>query len=233
MNTIQKELQKYASEERRKVNLRFFKTGKGQYGEGDAFIGVTVPDTRLVAKKFSDISFEEIQSLLDSPIHEERLVGLLVLVEQYQKRDVRKKKDVFEFYLQNTPRVNNWDLVDLSADKIVGAHLEKEKERKLLDTLSKSSHLWEKRIAIVSTLHFIRKGEFADTFRITDNLMGDPHDMLHKACGWMLREVGKKDEQALKKFLQKRYKRMPRTMLRYSIERFFPAERKKYLEGKI
>ncbi len=215
------------------MNLRFFKTGKGHYGEGDQFIGVTVPDTRIVAQKFSDIPFGEIQSLLDSPIHEERLVGLLILVDQYQRGDEQTKKDVFDFYLRNVERVNNWDLVDLSADKIVGAHLEKEKNRKLLDILSRSPHLWKKRIAIVSTFHFIRRKEFGDTFRITDTLMDDPHDLLHKACGWMLREVGKRDESALKSFLQKRYKRMPRTMLRYSIERFSPAERKKYLEGKI
>ncbi len=233
MTPVQKELRKYASEERRKVNLRFFKTGKGQYGEGDQFIGVTVPDTRIVAKKFANISFEEIRPLLDSPIHEERLVGLLILVGQYQKGDEQTRKEVFDFYLQNVERVNNWDLVDLSADKIVGAHLEKEKNRKLLDILSRSSHLWKKRIAIVSTLHFIRKKEFRDTFRITDNLMNDPHDLLHKACGWMLREVGKKDEHALNSFLQLRYQRMPRTMLRYSIERFSPAARKKYLEGEI
>lgn len=233
MQPIQKELRKYASEERRKVNLRFFKTGKGHYGEGDQFIGVTVPDTRIVAKKFAHLSFSETQLLLDSPIHEERLVGLLILVGQFQKGNEKTRKEIFDFYLKNAERVNNWDLVDLSSDKIVGAYLEKEKNRKLLDTLSRSPHLWKKRIAIVSTFHFIRRKEFTDTFRITDTLMKDPHDLIHKACGWMLREVGKRDEKELKSFLQARYQTMPRTMLRYAIERFSPAERKKYLEGTI
>ncbi len=213
--------------------MRFFKTGKGQYGEGDQFIGITVPDTRIVAEKFIHLSFPDIQSLLDSPIHEERLTALLILVGQYKKGDEQARKNIFDFYLKNTSRVNNWDLVDLSADKIVGAHLEKEKNRKLLDTLSRSSNLWKKRIAIVSTFHFIRKNEFADTFRITDTLMKDSHDLLHKACGWMLREVGKRDEEELKAFLKKHYKIMPRTMLRYAIERFPPALRKKYLDGAI
>ena len=215
------------------VSMRFFKTGKGHYGEGDQFIGVTVPDTRFVAKKFTHLPLSEIQTLLDSPIHEERLLGLLILVGQYQKGGEKTQKQIFGFYLKNTGRVNNWDLVDLPADKIVGAHLEKETNRKLLDTLSRSPNLWKKRIAIVSTFHFIRKKQFRDTFRITDALMRDPHDLLHKACGWMLREVGKRDEKALKSFLHTRYLKMPRTMLRYSIERFSPAERKKYMEGKI
>lgn len=233
MLPAQKELRMYASERRRTVNLRFFKTGKGHYGEGDQFIGVTVPDTRIVAKKFAHLSLSEIQLLLDSPVHEERLLGLLILVGQFQKGNEKTQKEVFDFYLKNIECVNNWDLVDLSADKIVGVFLKKEKNRKLLDTLSRFSHLWKKRISIVSTFYFIRQREFADTFRITDTLMKDPHDLIHKACGWMLREVGKRDEKALISFLRTRYKKMPRTMLRYSIERFPPTERKKYLEGKI
>lgn len=232
MLPIQNELRKYASEERKKVNLRFFKTGKEHYGAGDQFIGVRVPDMRIVAKKFPNLPLKEIETLLLSPIHEERLVSLVVLVEQYKKGSEKTKQEIYDFYLRNAPRVNNWDLVDLSADKIVGPHLLNQ-NKSILRKLAQSPNLWEKRISIVSTYHFIRHKQFDDTFAIVELLMNDKHDLIHKACGWMLREVGKRDEKELIHFLQKHYTKMPRTMLRYAIEKFPEKKRKAYLEGTI
>lgn len=232
MRPIQKELRKYASEERRKVNLRFFKTGKEHYGAGDQFIGVTVPDTRIVAGHFHDLPLNEIESLLHSPIHEERLLSLIILVGQYKKGDEKTKQTIYDFYMKHAQRVNNWDLVDSSADKIIGPYLEK-RDRKILYRLAQSKNLWERRIAIVSTYHFIRQNQFDDTFTITEKLLEDSHDLIHKACGWMLRETGKRDAKALEEFLKTHYTKMPRTMLRYAIEKFPEAKRKAYLQGKV
>ncbi len=228
-------LRRCASSERRAVNMRFFKTGKGHYGEGDTFIGVRVPDCRKVASTFLDTSLSELQHSLDSPIHEERLTALIILVEKYKKaKSEKEQKELVDFYLKNKARVNNWDLVDASTDKILGKYLVEKgkKEREILYSLAHSSHLWDRRIAIVSTFAFIRKDQFRDTFALCELLLSDKHDLIHKACGWMLREVGKRDEPALEGFLKKHSKKMPRTMLRYAIERFPEKKRKAYLVGK-
>ena len=190
-----------------------------------------MPQSRDIAKKFSDISLDEIKKHLESKIHEERLVALLVLVEKY-KSPHNNKKEIADFYLSKTKHINNWDLVDLTADKILGNYLF-DKNKGIIYELAKSNNLWERRIAIVSTFNFIKQGRFDETLRITEQLMRDKHDLIHKACGWMLREVGKKDEKVLRDFLKKNYKKMPRTMLRYAIERFPENERNKYLKNKI
>lgn len=224
---LRREIRKIATSERAKVNQWFFKTGKGQYGEGDIFIGLTVPDSRKIAKKYQDLNFSEIKELLNSKIHEERLIALLLLVHLYGTNKKLRKK-IFDFYLKHTKRVNNWDLVDLSCPKIIGEWL-KDKDRKILYKLAKSENLWEKRISIVSTYSFIKKKEFKDTLKISEILMKDDHDLIHKAVGWMLREVGKKNEKVLCKFLNKYSKIMPRTMLRYSIERLDKSKKEHYM----
>jgi 3-methyladenine DNA glycosylase AlkD len=218
---IKRELRKAADPKKAAVLQGFFKTGPGQYSEGDVFLGVTVPQSRAIAKKYADVALPEIKMLLDSKIHEERLVALLLLVQKY--KDAEDKERIAKFYLDNIKQVNNWDLVDLSAPGIIGPLGDKQ----LLYRLAKSSNLWERRIAIVSTLHFIRQGDFADTIKIAKMLLHDKHDLIHKAAGWMLREVGKRDEAALEQFLDKHCTAMPRTMLRYAIERL-PAEKRLY-----
>ncbi len=225
---IEKDLKELGNPEKAKVLSRFFKTGTGEYGEGDVFLGVVVPETRRVAKKHKDLKLVELQKLLNSKIHEHRLAALLVLVEKYPKGDEKEQKRIFEFYLQNARKVNNWDLVDLSAPKVVGAHLLK-KNRAILKKLARSKNLWERRIAIVSTYAFIRDGDFADTLKISEMLLNDEHDLIHKAVGWMLREVGKKDQDEEEKFLKKHFKKMPRTMLRYAIEKFSKKKREFYM----
>lgn len=210
----------------------FFKTGKGQYGEGDVFLGLTVPQTRSIAKKYSALSLTDLYSLLSSKIHEERLCSLHILTNQFKLADERKKKEIYDFYIKNAKLVNNWDLVDTSADKIVGAYLEG-KDKSILIKLASSDNLWERRISIVSTFHFIRLKEFSHTFTISEMLIKDEHDLIHKASGWMLREAGKRDVKSLQSFLAKHYKSMPRTMLRYAIEKFEEKTRKAYLKGDI
>lgn len=222
------ELKSVSTPERAETNARFFKNGKGQYGEGDIFLGVTVPETRKIAKKFLYLSFAELKPSLTSKFHEERLCALLILVEQFKKANENSKKKIFDFYLKNTQYVNNWDLVDLSADKIVGVHL-LDKNKKTLYALAKSKNLWAKRISIVATFHFIKNNSFSDTLKISKILLNDSNDLIHKACGWMLREIGKRDKKTLVKFLEKHSKKMPRTMLRYAIEKFPEKERKKFL----
>lgn len=232
---LQKELRNTATKVRAKNNARYFKTGKGQYGEGDVFLGVTVPDCRKVAKGNSTLSLVDLQKLLDSRFHEERLTALLILVGQYQKGDNAFRDKIFSFYLKNLARVNNWDLVDLSAPQIAGVHLfsAQKKTPALLTKLSTSPNLWHRRVAILSTFYFINQGEFAFSLAIARRLIGDKHDLIHKALGWMLREIGKRDLATLENFLceNSRYKKMPRTMLRYAIERFPEPKRKKYLSG--
>lgn len=203
---------------------RFFKTGKGQYGEGDVFIGVTVPQSRQVAVRHAGISLEDVKGLLYSKIHEERLVVLLILVQK-SKAD---PEGVAQFYISNMSQVNNWDLVDLSAPRILGAYLEG-RDRSILYRLAASGKLWERRIAIIATQHFIRKGDFVDALKISEMLLEDSHDLMHKAVGWMLREVGKRDLAAEDAFLQKHRKKMPRTALRYAIERFPEEKRRAYM----
>jgi 3-methyladenine DNA glycosylase AlkD len=224
------ELRKYSSQEKANNLSRFFKTGPGEYGEGDRFIGVKVPEIRKIVKLFQSLPISDIVQLLQSPIHEERLLALLLLVESYRAGDASSKKAVVETYLQNSARINSWDLVDLSASQILGDWLKNSPSRKnWLDPLVSSKSVWERRISIVSTYTFIRDGDFSETLRIADRLMRDSEDLIYKAVGWMLREVGKRDEQTLDEFLRQRYQLMPRTMLRYAIERMDENKRQVYL----
>jgi 3-methyladenine DNA glycosylase AlkD len=225
---LKKQLRLFADVEKATHLQGFFKTGKGQYGEGDIFLGVIVPNTRIVAKKFVDLSFSEIKEILYSKIHEERLCALLLLVEKYKKADEKGKKEVYGFYIKNAKQANNWDLVDLSAPKIVGEYL-LNKDKKILYKFARSKNLWEKRIAIISTYTFIKNNKYKDTFKIAKILMNDKHDLIHKAVGWMLREIGKMSQKDEETFLFKYYKKMPRTMLRYAIEKFPEEKRLKYL----
>ena len=227
-----KEIQQLKNPKKAKILARFFKTGKGEYGEGDIFLGITVPQQRQIAKKDSDLEREKLQKLLNSKIHEYRLTALLILIIQYQKANEKKKEKIFKFYLSNTKNINNWDLVDLSAPNIVGDYLLNE-DRKILYQLAKSKNLWERRIAIMTTYTFIKNNDFNDTFKIAEILLQDKHDLIHKAVGWMLREVGKKDQKVEEQFLRKHYRQMPRTMLRYAIERFSEGKREFYLGNKI
>lgn len=208
----------------------FFKTGKGQYAEGDRFIGIRVPQLRALCRECRGAGVAEAAPLLRSPIHEERLFALLLLVDAFRRADEAGKRAIYDFYLSNTSSINNWDLVDASAEHIVGGWL-RERSKAPLTKLARSRNLWERRIAMVATLHFIRSGKLSETFRIADLLMDDRHDLIHKASGWMLREAGKRDVAALRKYLAPRCGKMPRTMLRYAIERFPEAERRAYLRG--
>ena len=206
----------------------FFKTGVGQYAQHDQFIGATVPAVRKIAKKYLHIPLEEIELLLNSSINEERLLALLILVNQYQKAEHDTKIELYEFYLRNLPQVNNWNLVDSSAHLIIGAHLVNA-DKQILLQLAESELLWNRRIAIVATWYFIRKNDLVWTFKIAQILLNDHHDLIHKAVGWMLREAGKKDQNCLKLFLNEHAFKMPRTMLRYAIEKFPEHQRKEYL----
>lgn len=225
---LEKALKSLADPERAEAYLRFFKTGPGEYGEGDAFYGIRMPDIRETAKAFRELPLAEIRILLASPIHELRMCGSVILTLQYAKGDDKKRAEVFNFYIRHARRINNWDLVDVSAHKIVGAHL-LNRDRTLLYRLAKSRNLWERRIAVVATAHFISKGDLDDTFRISEMLLADKHDLIHKACGWMLREAGKKDLKRLEAFLDRHVQDMPRTMLRYAIEKLPERKRKAYL----
>lgn len=229
---ISKILRGLASPQIADHSQRFFKTGLGQYGEGDQFLGIRVPVLRGQAKKFKDTPLSEIRCLLKSAYHEERLCALLLLVQKFSHGNTTDQKAIYELYLKNTRYINNWDLVDLSAYLIVGAYLA-DKDRHPLYTLARSKSLWERRIAIIATFHFIKYNQFADTLKIARMLLNDQEDLMHKATGWMLREVGKRDLAAEKEFLKTHYQRMPRTMLRYAIEKFPENERLKYLKGLI
>lgn len=208
----------------------YFKTGAGEYGEGDAFLGLRVPTLRALVKKYRALDYTDAVKLLKSGWHEERLLGVLLLVNAYERGDETAKERIHREYLRNAKRVNNWDLVDSSAPQIVGAHLTPQNVALLVD-LARSNNIWERRIAIISTQHFIRNGEFRPTLTIAALLIDDVEDLIHKAVGWMLREVGKRDRVVLDSFLSKHYKRMPRTMLRYAIERHPESLRKAYLTG--
>jgi 3-methyladenine DNA glycosylase AlkD len=208
---------------------RFFKTGPGQYGEGDVFLGIKVPPQRTLAKQYRDLPLDDVASLLQSKIHEHRLTALLILIQKYEKADAGSRKKIFDLYLKYRKWINNWDLVDLSAPNIVGNYL-LDKDRAILYRLAQSKSLWDKRIAILATFEFIKHGHADDTFALAEILLNDNHDLIHKAVGWMLREVGKRIDQAAEEsFLQKHCRRMPRTMLRYAIERFSPTLKKKYM----
>ena len=226
-----KRLNNLASSEQAASFARFFKTGPGQYGEGDVFIGVRVPMLRKVARDFRALPLHEIEILLHSEVHEERMLALLVLVLSAAKCDGSFRKSIYDFYMSNTQQINNWDLVDTSAPAIVGGYL-KDKDRKPLVRLAKSASLWERRIAIVSTQHFIRLGEFDDTLAISRLLLTDGEDLIHKASGWMLREVGEQDAKVLESFLDRHGAVMPRTMLRYAIEHFTDAKKRVYMDAR-
>ncbi|ACE05723.1 hypothetical protein Aasi_0285 [Candidatus Amoebophilus asiaticus 5a2] len=227
IHQIQTFLQGLASPNKEKV-ARFFKTGTGDYAEADEFIGVPVPVLRKIAKTFACISLEEIQQLIQSKINEERLLGLIILVNQYGKAPSESKDKIYLFYLSNLSNVNNWNLVDTSAHLIMGAHL-LDKDKDILINLANSNSMWERRIAIVATWYFIRKNNLDWTFKIAEILLNDKHDLIHKAVGWMLREAGKRDQQQLILFLNQYTRLMPRTMLRYAIEKFSEQQKKSYL----
>jgi 3-methyladenine DNA glycosylase AlkD len=229
---IRARLRKLGNKQRAAHSQRFFKTGPGEYGEGDCFLGIKVPELRKLAKEYQHIPLTETTHILQSPIHEERLLALFILVGAFAKGDERFKEKIYHLYLDNTQYINNWDLVDASAEHIVGAFL-KEQSKKPLSDLARSNNLWERRIAIMATFHFIKNGKFTETFKVARMLLSDEEDLIHKAVGWMLREVGKRQLESEEHFLEKHYKKMPRTMLRYAIERFPEAKRQRYLKGTV
>ena len=226
---ILEELKSVSKKEREEIFQRFFKTGKGEYGEGDIFAGITVPEIRDISKRyFKEMILKDVEYFVQHKIHEYRLFGLLTLTYMWKKADDAKKKKIFDLYVKNLEYVNNWDLVDLSAPNIVGEYL-KERDKTILYDLAKSNNLWKQRVAIISTFSFIRNKDFVDTLNISEILLHHKHDLIHKAVGWMLREVGKRDQDVEEAFLKRYYKEMPRTMLRYAIERFSENKRKSYL----
>ena len=229
---IKNEIRKFANKKIAEHSQRFFKTGKGQYGEGDIFLGIRVPVLRKIAKKFRRISLAEVSKLLESKFHEERLLSILMLVNLFKSGDEDDQELIYELYLDKTRFINNWDIVDISAGNIVGAFLF-EKDKAPLYRLVFSENLWERRIAIVATFYFIRNDEFDDTLKIAEILFTDKEDLIHKAVGWMLREVGKRVIEIEEEFLEEHYLKMPRTMLRYAIERFPETRRKMYLKGQV
>jgi 3-methyladenine DNA glycosylase AlkD len=227
---ILQELLSVANPEKARFLQGFFKCGKGQYAEGDVMLGIIVPLTRDIVKKSPELPFNEIQILLDSEYHEARLAGLLLLMKQYKKAKPVRQKEIFDFYLLNARKANNWDLVDVTCRDVIGAYLLDKEDRNILYRLAESDNLWEQRIAIVSTWTFIKHKQFDDTLAIAENLLNHKHDLMHKAVGWMLREVGKKDRQTLTDFLEKHHKKMPRTTLRYAIEHYSPEERAVFMK---
>jgi 3-methyladenine DNA glycosylase AlkD len=229
---IQRRLKKIGNSEHAAISQRFFKTGPDEYGEGDIFIGIRVPVLRKLVKEFKDLPTREVEILLRSPIHEERLLAILLLVHIFNKGDDEVKKDVYDLYLKSTEFINNWDLVDVSAEHIVGAYL-MDKNKRPLYRLAKSKNLWDRRISIMATFHFVKRHEFSETLKISNMLISDRHDLIHKACGWMLREIGKRDLKTEETFLKEHYKKMARTMLRYAIEKFPENKRQRYLKGSI
>lgn len=230
LTIIRRELHALARPETALLQQRYFKTGPGQYGEGDIFLGVKVPPLRALAKRYREVKLDVVSNLIKSSYHEERLLALLLLMQFYQRGTEEEQCAAYDLYLNNTQHINNWDLVDVSAPHIVGPHLEN-RPRAILHTLAHSTALWERRIAILATFHFIRLNDFDDALCIAEILLNDKHDLMYKAVGWMLREIGKRDLAAEESFLQKHYRDMPRTMLRYAIERFPEARRLQYLHG--
>ena len=232
---IIEELVAMRNPEKEKILLYFFKTGKGQYGEGDQFLGITVPQIRSLVKKYKDISIHEIETLIHNQFHECRMLALLLLVESYPKaKSESEQKQIYEFYIRQVDYINNWDLVDLTAPHIVGAYLWG-KDREDLFNFAQTPHLWLQRIAVIATYYFIRKHDFQTTFDVSTLLLQHPHDLIHKAVGWMLREAGKRDFEAEYQYLleNKRYQSMPRTMLRYAIEKFPESLRQDFLKGRV
>jgi 3-methyladenine DNA glycosylase AlkD len=227
---LRRELKAAGTPERATGASRYFKTGKGQYGEGDIFLGVTVPVLRAIVKKYKTLPLADVEKLLSIGEHEVRSAALLILVAQYEKGDEAQRKQILKMYLRNTQYINNWDLVDCSCREIVGGHL-KTGSRTLLTRLAKSKSMWERRIAMISTMALVQDGDFDDALRVAELLLDDTHDLIHKAIGWVLRVVGDKDRTALLRFLETHYNRVPRTSLRYAIEHFSLEQRKRLLAG--
>jgi len=235
LSELRKDLRHIADKKKAVVLRRFFKTGKGQYGEGDIFLGVTVPKQRaLVRKYWRDVSLKDLDKLITSKVHEERLIALFILVKQYEHAGAGLRSKIFRFYLKHAKHINNWDLVDMSAPNIVGAYIFEYRDggTTILNKLARSSELWERRISILATFYFIRKGHPDHTLKLAKILLADKHDLIHKAVGWMLREAGKRcGEKTLTAFLDAHYKKMPRTMLRYAVERLPERKRRHYLDS--
>ena len=229
LSQLKTQLETLADSEKAAHAKRFFKTGPGEYGEGDVFRGIRVPPIRKLAKTYSSLSRKDVLALMKSRFHEDRMLALYILVHQFKKADTKEQKEIFTLYLNHTKYINGWDLVDTSAPQIVGTYLW-ERDREMLYKLAESGDLWERRIAILATLHFIRNHDFSDTLKIAEILLHDKEDLMHKAVGWMLREVGNRDRQTEEKFLNRHYTTMPRTMLRYAIEKFPPSKRKYYMK---
>ena len=229
---IRKELRQLADKKIAAHSQRFFKTGEGQYGHGDKFLGVRVPVLRNIARQYRGVSLEQAARLLKSEFHEERLLSLLLLVVMFKEANDENRRAIYTLYLENTRFINNWDLVDTSAEHIVGTYL-RDGDKRPLHELSVSDTLWERRIAIMSTFHFIKHEEFDDTLKIAEILLDDKEDLIHKAVGWMLREIGKRNINTEEKFLNEFFKQMPRTMLRYAIEKFPEPKRQRYLKGNV
>lgn len=230
---VRRELKSRANPEKAAFFPRFFKAGPGEYAEGDRFIGVIVPEQRKIAKQFRELSRPQIDKLLDDPLHECRLTGLLILVHHFEAafkaKDHHSQKEILDYYLSRTDAVNNWDLVDSTAHKILGRWLCDKKDRRILDRLSRSKNMWEQRISVLATLPLIKQGDFDEVLRLCERLIGHPHDLIHKVTGWMLREAGKQEQAVLEGFLQQHASEMPRTMLRYAIEKLPQTTRKRYL----
>lgn len=235
MNTaknVEKKMRSLSSKQKAQHAQRFFKTGKGQYGEGDLFLGITVPTLRKLAKEFKEISLSENTKLLRSKWHEIRLIALIIWVNQYQKADQRKQRKIFQLFMKNKKWINNWDLVDLSTPHITGHWFYETKNKKMLFQLAKSKNLWDRRIAVISTFYHIRQNQFSEIIQLCALLINDTEDLMHKACGWMLREMGKRNKSVLISFLKKNAAKMPRTMLRYSIEKMSVQEKQKFMNMK-
>ncbi|MBU0613449.1 DNA alkylation repair protein [Patescibacteria group bacterium] len=230
LNEIKKELHKHKSSEQAQVLQRFFKTGKGEYGENDKFLGVKVPFQRKVANKYTQVDLKDVEKLLQSEWHEERLTAIHILNNKYNNAELHEMKNIYDLYIKNIKYINNWDLVDSSAPYFVG-HFLFNRDKDVLYRLAKSKNLWERRISIMATYYFIRQRQFDDTLKLAKILLGDDHDIIQKAVGWMLREVGNRHLPTEERFLKKYYKEMPRTMLRYAIEKFPEKKRKEYLYG--
>lgn len=230
---VKHSLRRHASDARARVARRYFKTGKGEYAEGDVFIGVSVPDTRRIARDYLLVARSELRQLLHSKVHEERLLALIILVEQFKRASDHDREAIYNLYLLNTRHINNWDLVDVSAPLIVGEYVSHH-SKQILYKLARSKSMWERRIAMLATYAFIKKGKSVEAFKIADLLRHDEEDLIHKAVGWMLREVGERCSRVmLERYLKPRYKRMPRTMLRYAIEKFPARRRRQYLKGVV
>lgn len=228
--SLKKELTDNINKKQAVTLQKFFKTGKGEYGEGDIFMGIKVPVMKELAKKYISLNFSDIQKLLKSKYHEERMIALSILVNKFKKANEIERKKIYDLYLRNTKYINNWDLVDCTCHKIVGAYLDG-KDKKILEKLARSKNIWEKRISIISTFYFINKGSSKEALKIAEILVNEKHDLIQKAVGWMLREVGKRcSQEKEEEFLMKHYKTMPRTMLRYSIERFTDKKRQFYMK---